>query len=78
MGWAPGDEERVLAARVALVKVKNGNYILGSGMIPLKQAVQMISHSEKGPMLRNLILNIERFNKHIEEHLSELESQLTR
>ena len=64
MGWAPGDEEKVLKCKLALSKARQALYAL-------KKEVQEIKHPEKGPALLVIIDSIEeRQFKEVEIHLN--------
>lgn len=65
MGWAPGDEDKVLKAKVQLAKVRQELYTLTT-------IIATIEHPEKGPMLLKEVHHIS------DKHIAQIELQLNR
>lgn len=65
MGWAPGDEEKVAKAKIALANAKNATYLLA-------KEVAEIKHPDKGLSLRKQVEHV------LEKHFRDIEIELNR
>lgn len=63
MGWAPGDSDKVVSAKVALAYVKDSLY-------KLKKILDTIEHPEKGPALISTAHDMLAKADQIEIHLN--------